>query len=60
MPSAERVRRDQGGKPFACWTQSLEQGQDDPLFRSDPRTIHLAAKDAHLLAKHQELDVLGP
>jgi len=60
MPSPQRVRRDQGREPFACRSQSLEQGQDDPLIWSDPRTIHLATEDTEFLAEHQQLDVLGP
>ncbi|MGB7051905.1 MAG: hypothetical protein WBG41_10070 [Acidimicrobiales bacterium] len=60
MPPPEGVRRDQGREPFTSRPQSLEQGKDDPFFRSDSRTIHLAAEDGHLLAKHQELNVLGP
>jgi hypothetical protein len=29
-------------------------------FEPDPRVIHRVTKDTHLLAKQQELDVLGP
>jgi hypothetical protein len=36
----------------------LEQGQDDPVFRSDPWTIHLATKETDLLGEHQQFDVL--
>ena len=58
MPPPQGVRRDEGREPFTTRPQSLEQGQHDPFFRSDPRTVHLATKDADLLAKHQQLDVL--
>ena len=59
MPPPESVRRDEEREPFTSRPQSLQQGRDDPFFRSDPRTIHLAAEDSHLLAEHQELNVLG-
>ncbi len=49
VPSWQGVRRDQGREPFTRRAQPLEQGQDDPVVRSDPWTIHLAAKDTDLL-----------
>ena len=59
MPAAEGVRCHKRGHSLRDRSQPLQHRQDNALFWADSWPADLTSENAHLLAKYEELDVLG-
>jgi hypothetical protein len=53
VPAAQGVRGHQRRESFANRAQLLQDGEDNPFFRSDLGAFDLATENAHLLAEDQ-------
>jgi hypothetical protein len=59
MPTEDRLGRDEERCPPLTWHQLRQRGDERPVGPGEAGTGDLAAEDGQLVAKHEDLGVLG-
>ena len=59
MPAQDRLGRNEERRPPLAWHQLRQRGDERPVGPGEAGTGDLAAEDGQLVAKHEDLGVLG-